>query len=399
MPPAPTVATGIRSSAVGIVADRRVVEMRDKIFAYDPDKTPFLTPLSMRAPSVLTRSPNFKHLEDQPLPWWDTLSQILSSATQTTGAATGFLPTNISFFRPGDIVLIPSSSQTGGEYLKVTAVAAGAGFVVVRGYANDGVNGGTAASGAFCAIIGNVNEENATVRQIKSTTEVAAENYTQIIRTPVGASETLSGTLLYGGSERDYDRRKAAVQHAFEIERTFLFGKKRETTGPNGHRERATGGLLSWITTNVTNVGGALTDSVFETFAETLFRYGSSTKLLLASRRVMSQMDMIAAGRLQTVPRADTYGVAMKRYVTGHGELMVAISDFLINDYAGYAIAIDLENVAKRYMKDSEGRDRDSQLRTNIEDPSADGWIDEYLSEVGLHVTLESAHGVLKGVS
>jgi hypothetical protein len=89
----------------------------------------------------------------------------------------------------------------------------------------------------------------------------------------------------------------------------------------------------------------------------------------------------------------------MKRFVSSHGELMFAVSDMLINDYAGYAIAIDLENVAKRYMDDEEGRARDSQLRTNIQDPSADGWIDEYLSEVGLHVTLESAHGVLKGVA
>jgi hypothetical protein len=373
--------------------------MRDRIYRYDPNKTPFLTPLSLRAPAVRTGSPEFKHLEDQPLPWWDTLAQALSSTTQTNGGATGFLPTNITYFRPGDIVLIPSSSLTGGEYLKVTATAAGAGFIVVRNYAGDGVTGGTASSGAFCAIIGNVNEENATVRQIKSTVEASIVNYTQIIRTPFGASSTLGGSNLYGGADKPTQRRIFATQHAFECERTLLLGKKRQTTGANGHPERATGGLLSWITSNVTNVGGTLTDSVFETFAETLFRYGSSTKLLLASRRAMTQIDMIAAGRIQTAVGADTYGVAVKRYLTGHGNLLVSISDVLINDYAGYCVAIDLENVAKRYMNDEEGRARDNQLRTNIEDPSADGWVDEYLSEIGLHVVLESTHGVLKGIS
>lgn len=398
MPPTPTVVTGIRSSAVGIQADRRVVEMRDKIYQYDPDASPFLTILSKRAPAVKAGSPNFKHLEDQPLPWWDTLAQILSSATATTGAATGFLPTNTSYFRPGDIVLIPSSSYSGGEYLKVLTVAAGAGFTVVRGYANDGVNGGTAASGAYVTIIGNVNEENATVRTIKSTTEQSLENYTQIIRTPVGASKTLEATTLYGGKDRAYQRRKAAAQHAFEIERAFLFGKKRETTGPNGHRERATGGILSWATSNVTNVAGTLTDSALESWCEQLFRYGSGSKLVLASRRAASQIDMIAAGRLQVVPKEDTYGVTIKRFVSSHGDLLFTISDMLINDYAGYMIAIDLQYVMKRYLADDEGS-RDGRLRTNIQDPSADGWVDEYLSEVGLHVVMESTHGVAKGIT
>lgn len=391
MPPAPTIATGIRSSAVGVAADRRIVEMRDRIYQYDPDASPFLTILSRRAPAVRSSSPNFKHLEDQPLPWWDTLNGALI----TTGTIT---VTNGAYWRPGDIGLIPSSSLTGGEYFKVTSVATNV-LTVVRDYvnANAGV-GGTASNGAFVAIIGNVNEENATVRQIKSTTEAAIENFTQIVRTPFGASKTLEATALYGGSDRAYQRRKGAAQHAFEIERSFLFNKKRETTGPNGHRERSTGGLLSWITTNVVNANGTLTDATLETWAESLFRYAKGSKLVLASRRVASQLDMIAAGRLQVVPREDTYGVTIKRFVSSHGEMMFTISDMLVNDYAGYAIAIDLENVVKRYLVDDDGR-RDGRLNTNIQDPSADGWVDEYLSEVGLHVMLESAHGVLKGVA
>ena len=391
MPPAPTVATGIRSTNVGVSQDRRVIDMRDRLYMYDPDKSPFLTPLSMRAPAVRADSPEFKHLEDQPLPWWDTLNGAL--------AATGTITvTNGAYFRAGDIVLIPSSSMAGGEYAKVTSVSGNV-LTATRDYVGGTGTGGTAATGAYIAIIGNVNEENATVRQIKSTTESPISNYTQIIRTPFGASSTLGGSRLWGGADRPTQRRKFATQHAFEVERAFIFGKKRETTGPNGHRERATGGLLSWITTNVTNANGTLTDQTLESWAESLFRYGSSTKLVLGSRRFQTQLDMIAAGRLQVVPRADTYGVAMRRFVTGHGELLVSVSDMLERDYAGYAIAVDLEYVEKRYMNDEEGRARDAMLRTNIQDPSADGWVDENLSEVGLHVKLESAHGILKGIS
>src|SRR4051812_2601454 len=119
MPPAaPTVVTGIRSSAVGVLAARRIVEMRDRIFDYDPDTSPFLTILSKRATAVKAASPEYNHLEDQPLPWWDVLGVAITVTTATT-----ITVTNGAYFRPGDLILVPSSTLTGGEYMKVTAVA------------------------------------------------------------------------------------------------------------------------------------------------------------------------------------------------------------------------------------------------------------------------------------
>jgi len=119
----------------------------------------------------------------------------------------------------------------------------------------------------------------------------------------------------------------------------------------------------------------------------------------MVSRRIMSQLDLIAEGRVQTSTGADTYGVGLRRYMTGHGEMLIKVHDMLKNSYAGYGIIVDLNNVRLRNMKDEEGRTRDALLRTNIEDPSADGWIDEYLSEVGLHVMLEKSHGYIYGVT
>src|SRR5439155_9049399 len=100
--------------------------------------------------------------------------------------------------------------------------------------------------------------------------------------------------------------------------------------------------------------------------------------------------------RLQIVPRADTYGVAMRQYTSAHGDLLISISDVLMNDYAGYAFAVDMEHVFKRHMNDDMGQ-REARLNTNIQSPDVDGWEDEYLSEVGLHVTNEAMHGVLFG--
>lgn len=390
----PTVATGYRSTGTGIASQRLIVEMQDKIYQYDPNKTPLLTILSQSAGSRAA-NPVFNHLEDEPLPAWDTLAENLD------GTETAVDVTTYALYRVGDLLLIPKSLAGGKpEVLLVTALPGTPTLTVVRDWVNNNAGtGGTAAlTGDNIMIIGNVNEEATGTRSLLQTTEAAIVNYCQIIKTPFGISGTLDATDTYGGGDRVYQAQKAATQHAFEQERAFLFGTKRTTTGTNGRPLRATGGLYYWLSTNSVAAGGTLTHSTMESLAEKVFRYGSSTKVLLTSRRVMSQLDNIAEARIETVPAADTYGVAMRRYITGHGDFLIRIHDMLINDYAGVALAVDMANVQKRFTVNSEGK-RDALLRANIELPDEDAIKSEYLSEVGLHVHLEKAHGLLTGVT
>ncbi len=400
---APTVNTGDRSTAVGIEQTRRVVDMRDTIYDYDGDASPMLTVLSRRLTSIAAINSTYQHLEDQPLPWWDTVSTTFSNAT-----AVQITVAHGTYFRIGDLIEFATTSLSTPEVCKVNGGTGGAGTAitnnvlnVVRNYSGDQVTGGSAAgtpNGSFVSIITNVNEEMATKRTIKTTQEAVVSNYTGINRDPFGASNTLQASKLYGGSERSRQRRKMATQHNLTVERAFFFSQKFELTGTNGHKERATDGLNAVIKTNRTNINGTLTDSGLETFCESVFRYGAGTKLLVCSRKVSSAIDMIAAGRIETVPRADVYGVAVKEFLSNHGSLLIAPSDTLINDWNGYAFAVDLDHVMKRHMEDDKGS-REARLNTNINDPSADGWEDEYLSEVGLHTTNEATHGVMYGIT
>jgi hypothetical protein len=190
-----------------------------------------------------------------------------------------------------------------------------------------------------------------------------------------------------------------AAQHAFEQERAFLFGTKRNTTGTNSRGLRATGGIYYWLSTNKVAVGGTLTHSSMESLAQKVFRYNTTGEaLLLCGRTVMTQIDNIAEARIETVAAQDTYGVKMRRYVTGHGDFMIKIHDLLINDYAGVGICVDMSNIQKRFTVNHEGK-RDALLRMNIQSPDADSQKAEYLSEVGLHVHREKAHGLLTGVA
>jgi hypothetical protein len=62
----------------------------------------------------------------------------------------------------------------------------------------------------------------------------------------------------------------------------FLFGRKSATT-PGATEDRTTGGILSFITTNQTDAGGDLSEAEFNAFMLQVMRYGSDSKLAIAS--------------------------------------------------------------------------------------------------------------------
>jgi hypothetical protein len=390
--------SGLTTTTGGILADRQIIEMQNEIYQYDPNATPLLSILSQTASGSKASAVTYNHLEDEPLPSWDTLGSDLSSNSTTTVAVA-----HGTYFRAGDLVLIPKSlANSISEVVLVSSVSSN-NLTVIRDWVsnNAGVGGTAAVSGDNVTIIGNVNEEGSGTRTVLTTAEVKVTNYCQIIKTPWEISGSLDATALYGGPDAAYQAKKMASQHAFEQERAFLFGTKRSTTSTSSTARglRATGGIYYWLTTNKVAAGGTLTHSHMESLAQKVFRFNTTGEaLLLCGRTVMTQLDNIAEARIETVVASDTYGVKMRRYVTGHGDFMIKIHDLLINDYAGVAIAVDMSNIQKRFTVNHEGK-RDALLRMNIQTPDADSQKAEYLSEVGLHVHREKAHGLLTGVA
>jgi len=157
---------------------------------------------------------------------------------------------------------------------------------------------------------------------------------------------------------------------------------------------RFTGGLNYFISTNRANASGTLTETEFETFCRTIFRYGSKKQVLLASPLIVSAINSGAGGKLNTVPSDKTFGIDVKEYLTGHGTLLIVKHDLLEQSYAGYAFAIDPEYLSIRTMKG-----RDTKLHTNIQANDEDSRKDEYRTDVGFELKLEKAHGVLYGVT
>jgi len=247
-------------------------------------------------------------------------------------------------------------------------------------------------------IVGNVNEENASARNVNTTRSETESNYTQIFRTTIAVSRTEAKSKLYGGSDITYLRAKKGTEHALDIERAFWLGEKKSSTGTNGHPMRSTGGILEFIESGgsyVQDQGGILTAPDFNTFLREGFTYGNDTKTFICGGLVLQAINEFARGQIQMRPLEKSYGMQISEYVTAFGKINIIHNPVIFTgDYAGYGFLLDMDCFKYRYLTDS-----DTKLRTNIQAPDVDGVIDEYISEVGLQRIQAAKCALIKGVT
>lgn len=394
-----TVITAARATAgtQGIDSNSRVIDMSDTIHVLDPNTAPLMS-LTNRLRKAHCVNPKFEWLEDEYLP---------TSVTKNTGTTTAgetaltIITPGGGYLRKGDVLKVIST----GEVMYVSAVGSDTAITVVRGI------GATAAADIAAStpflIIGNASQEGATGRVIKTTQKTPLFNYTQIFRWPYGITRTLENSELYGGNDMAFQARKAGVEHKKQIEAAFLFGEKAEATtavkgGDGATPIRYTDGLFARITSNVSSPGTLSMDTL-ETFIRSGYRYGSSSKLFFASRKVMSYINQIAANKIQSLATDKSFPLVISRYISPHGDIFMvehrqlngqAESTTIFNAaYHGWGALVDLDGLWYRYLQNS-----DTRVRTNIQAPDVDGRTDEYLSECGLMLVQERQHAVLNNV-
>jgi hypothetical protein len=368
---------------------RRVVDMAEPILLLQPDAAP-LTVLSKKISKSSTYNPRFDWMEDDLVPDWDKVN----FAAGYNSAATSIVVRNASLYAVGTgittIVKIPRT----GEILKVTAANTSTGaLTVVRGIG----------SSAAAAIVHNDDihilsvstQEGVKAPDAVSRLVDIPYNYTMILKKSVEGTGTKDSTKLYGGNDRAYQRKKMGIEHLREIENELWFGERSIDT-VTGKPQRTTGGVFEFLKDNITDVGGMLTEVEFEAWCRELFRWGSTTKFAFCSPLVISVINLWAVGRLQVLPKEDTYGLAITRYISAHGELnLVKMNMFTGAEYGGYCVGLDMEDkcIEYRYL---EGRD--TRLKTDVQDAELDGYKDIYVTEFGLTFRQPQRHAILKNI-
>jgi len=360
----------------GVDRERRDLDVAKEIARLVPDANPFLSILQ-RAKKSNTRTAEFSWYDSEPGAWWTKMTASADDSETTLDVS------DATIFRPWDVIKVPRT----GEVMRVTAVDESAKTVtVVRGQGTSSTAELT--SDDWLMRLGNAMQEFSNAPESKIAQPVKEYNYTQIFRRPFDQSMTSEREALKTNeTERNRLRRDQALEHKLDIERALLFGERREDVA---NKLRMTGGLLSFIKTNHLDVSGNLTEQKFEEFCEMLFANGSSKKLLICSYRVGSIINQFAKDKIRTASGESTYGIRLKMYESFHGDLAIVPSRTLEKDYLGLAFGVDMDYVQYRPLNG-----RDTTLRTNIQAPDADGWRDEYLTEVGLQVRLEKVHAVL----
>lgn len=377
--------TGARGT-LNVNQSQRKVDMAKAILLLEPDAAP-LTLFSHELKKRPCVNPEYSWVEDALDPEFTTANGSHNGSVTTIAVAAG----TGTYFAQHDLVRVTAT----GEVFRVTAVATD-NLTVVRAV---GSTGQTIADGGELLIIGSAQPEGDTSKPARSTNPVKKTNYTQILRTPVESTETqIHSDQFTEPNDWDYQRRKAGIHHARKVERTVIWGHPSEDTSGSQPR-RTTGGALHYITTNITSAGGTLTEATFWGWLRTLFRYGSRRKVVFTASKVTQALNQFATGKLQIRQGEDTYGLAVLQYISPFGTIKV-INHWLLEGTTagGQALALDLDQIAYRYLANSKGS-RDTHIRENIQAPDSDTQKDEFLSEIGLEFGLEKEHGLLTGVT
>ncbi len=376
-------ATMIHSGAgtMNINQSRRVVEMSDTIYLLEPNAAPLYVLVSKLKKKSVT-NPKYEWMEDDLNPKYTTFQNAGTSAITTIKAAA-------SYINEYDVI---KNTDT-GELMLVTV--SGVSATVVRGW-------GTSTAAAITAgdtlhIIGSAFKEGALLSDVNvlSTQVSNLYNNTQIFRKRVEITGTLEASDLYGGNDRQYQRKKKGIELMRDFETNFWWGVRAETLLSGAtHYTRTMAGVDYFVTTNSTTSIGTLTETEFETALRGPFRYGNNQKYMFASPLIISVISQWAQGKLEMVPKDKTYGIAITQYTSPHGTLNLVKENLFETDTAGTAFIVELGELQYVYLNG-----RDVKLETNLGTDGDDISIDQYICEIGMEIHSEKKHGKLAGVT
>jgi hypothetical protein len=239
-------------------------------------------------------------------------------------------------------------------------------------------------------------------------------NYTQIFRNSLENTRTAAKTKLRTGDAIAQAKRETLELHSIEMERAFLFnGPKFVTPGSNGQPLRLSAGVRGYITTNkydfraATGVGsttwaGSEGDAQknynwLMARLEELFRYGSQEKIAFCGTGVLLAIQQLITALKSTqvimTPQTLAYGFKVQELVTPFGALLLKSHPLMTIDASTRyeSVILDTKYLKYRYIDDT-------KYKPEIQANDLDGSKSEYLTEAGLEVHFEKAHGILNGL-
>ena len=372
--------------------DFRPKNYRELFTLLEPNgSAPFNALLAM-ANSESTDDPEFKNFRDE-IP--ERTLKINMAGTTAAGVTALVIDSdaNSKFVVIGALIV----NLVTGEVMRASADSSSLTAITVE--RNIGGTTYTIADDSDLAIVGFAAQEGATSPTAVSFDAVVSSNYTQIFRTAFKVTNTLKSTYLRTGNMEDEVITKGLRMHMMDIERAMIWGKKHEASGSTAQPTRYTGGLLNSITTVIDGTagsysGGVISEDNFDReLIETIFAFGSKTKVAFIGARVASSLQKMGKDRWQPTVVEGTYGVSMTRYATFAGDLLVHVHPQFrqISGMANSMLVVDFPFTRYRYLAN-----RDTQLLRDRQANDEDAVKHEYLTECGLELLQDKVHAYIK---
>jgi hypothetical protein len=368
-------------TTLNINQNRRVYDVEKKVHLLEPNQTPIYTILA-QMPVRKVVDPSYNWHEDALIA--RTTRCNLASGYGTS--ETSIVVDDATIFVANDVVQVTGT----GENMLITAVTASSNTLTVT----RGLGGTTAANiaeNAEILAIGPTYAEGTTSSDAVTTQVTRQYNFTQIFKKSIDLTETEAVSEMR--DEKDEKRliAKGSTEYKRDIESAFLYGSRNEAT-VGGKPRRQTGGLTSFVTTNVTdNSAASLTSAIIDTWLRPIFDVGDSdTRWVFGSATFMQAVKNIAESNLRTLQGDETFGLAVTEWITPFGRTFLKLHRDLTGDtYGNYAIAVDMPKIKRAVL-------RPSKLKMNVQANDSDSRKHEYISEQGMQVTHESVHGIIK---
>lgn len=342
-------------------SNRLKPDVNKRISELEPDANPF-TLFMNQLPKTKALQPRFDCHQGEPIARLDTVNGAIASTT------TSLVVDNVSRFNAGDQILITRT----GERLAVTNVtSATSTLTVVRGIGST-IAAQTIDDEDEIQILGAAFEEGSAAATAIARTLVDLYNYIQVFKTGFAVTDLMNLSQTTNEEQEIVRLRKEkAIEHQKSIEYTALFGTRHTRTGTT-NTVYYTGGAWEIIPTTppyTYDMQGAITAAKLEEFAEAPFSYGAGSpqKLLFVGSRVASVMNGLLGDKLQTVPKAEVYGVNMKRFQSIHGDLLIHKHRLMTGNFWAYCgLLLDIKSSFRlKVMQDTIVQD-DSTAGPNV---------------------------------
>lgn len=379
-----TLVTGQRGTT-NVEQTRRKIDMSEKVLLLEPDSAP-LTVISKKIGDKPTGNPKFGWFEDELEPRFDAVNNGAGYAS----GATSIVVDNGPYFYAQAMVYVPRT----GELIRVSSVSTNT-LTVVRGV------GSTAAAlvdNDELIIVNSAQPEGDASKPARTRNETPVYNYTQIFRDEWDETNTaLMSEFEASPDDWDSQAAKKGIEHEKSKEYAFMLGHPSEDTS-SGQARRTTGGFKHFVTTNVADAGGAMTEVELFSALRPMFRYGSKEKWAFASALAVDVMNGFPRGKLQIQQSEKSFGIRVFQYISPHGTINMVTHWLLEGATLGGQIwVMDSDVVKSRHLQNKRGS-RDAHINTNIQNNDVDGRKDEWLTEKGLEFGQEKRHGLIIGI-